>query len=439
MSRSPAPPPPDPALRFDDDVVVSGWGVWSAAGTSASEFAHQVLSGRGPRAITRIGPGAFPALAAPDPPACPRFPQAHRMDRSVHLALAAATETVATARLETVDPTRIAILVGNSRGPAGKWSATAASSARVRPTQAANTAIASLSGALSLAFQVQGPCLTVSAACASAAHAIALGAALLRTGEADVVLAGGAEAPLVGPLLDQFLAAGILGSHTDPARTCRPFDRTRNGTVPGEGAAFLALESAAHARARNVPALAVLAGYAVGSEAHNRVATRADGAGLARVIRQALDRAGLSPGAIGYVNAHGTGTRVNDLAEAAALDAVFGSAGPRPAVSSTKPVLGHAFGAAPALEAIVALECLRAQKAPPTWACVEPDPELRPLDLILKVPRPLSTRAVLSTSLGFWGNTAALVFRTVESSLRNVADSSATGETGATTECGNRS
>lgn len=391
-----------------DAIVVSGMGVWSAAGTSVPEFSQRLIHGRGPALTSSVGPGGMPALPAPTPPPFTRFPQARRMDRSVHLALAAASEAFANARLESVDPLRIALLVGNSRGPAGKWSEPRP--LRLRPTHATNTAIASLSGALSLAFQIQGPCLTVSAACASAAHAIALGATLLRAGEVDAVLAGGSEAPLVVPLLDQFQAAGLLGSHPDPAFACRPFDRTRNGMVPGEGAAFLVLETADHARTRGVPALAVFAGAALGSEAHNRVATRADGAGLTQVIRQALNRASLTPDAIGYLNAHGTGTVVNDAAEAAAVHTVFGHIHSAPAVSSTKPITGHTFGAAPALEAILVIQALRAQQAPPTWTCRNPDADLH-LDLILDHPRALRTRAVLSTSLGFWGNAAALVFR----------------------------
>ncbi len=391
-----------------DAIVVSGMGVWSAAGSSVPEFSQRLIHAVAPAPTLHLTPAGILTLPAPTPPPFVRFPQARRMDRCVHLALAAASEAFAAARLESVDPLRIAILVGNSRGPAGKWSEPRPP--RLRPSHATNTAIASLSGALSLAFQIRGPCLTLSAACASAAHAIAFGATLLRAGEVDAVLAGGAEAPLVEPLLDQFLAAGLLGSHPDPAFACRPFDRTRNGMVPGEGAAFLVLETATHASSRKLTPLAVLAGAALGSEAHNRVATRSDGAGLAEVIRQALDRASLSPDAIGYLNAHGTGTMVNDAAEAAAIHTVFGRNPSPPAVSSTKAVTGHAFGAAPALEAILAIQALRAQKAPPTWTCRDPDPDLQ-LDLILDQPRALHTEAVLSTSLGFWGNAAALVFQ----------------------------
>lgn len=384
-------------------------GVWSASGTSLDDFSGHVLSGNGPRGVSKDLATGILAIEAPEPNPPSGFPQALRMDRSVHLALAAASQAYAAAGLEDLDPDRIAVLIGNSRGPAGKWSEPR--SQRLRPTQAANTAVASLSGAVSLAFGIRGPCLTVSATCASAAHAIALGATLLRAGEADAVLAGGAEAPLVEPVLEQFRAARLLGSHEDPTLACRPFDRSRNGIIPGEGAAFLVLETTRHARARRRPPHAVLAGWAAGSEAHNRVASRADGAGLASALRLALDRADVRPRDVGYINAHGTGTRLSDASEAAAIGNVFGSVGTRPLVSSTKPVTGHVFGAAPALEAVITIEALKAGKAPPTWSCRDPDPDLD-LNLILGQPRDIATRVAVSTSLGFWGSTGALVFRT---------------------------
>jgi len=330
------------------------------------------------------------------------------MDRSVHLALAAATQAHHSAQLDSVNPERIALLVGNSRGPVGKWSEGSVS--RVLPSRAANTAIASLSGALSISLVIRGPVMTISATCASAAHAVGMGAGLLLAGEADVVLAGGAEAPLVGPLLDQFHAAGLVGSHPDPRQACRPFDWRRNGMVPGEGAAFLVIETASHAERRGKTPLAILAGWATGAEAHNRVATRPDGAGLARIIRQTLRRAAVDPSQVGYINAHGTGTNLNDAAEAAAIEEVFGAGEAAPWVSSTKPITGHTFGAAPAIESVVALEALARRMAPPNWNGSEPDPGFA-LNLVGERPQPIDSPYVLSLSLGFWGNIAALLFR----------------------------
>lgn len=389
------------------DVVVTSLGVWSGAGISPETLFASTLAGTGLATMETVGDQATPLCRAPDPPVDPAFPQARRLDRAVQLALSAAAPAFQSARLDELDPQRVAVVVGNSRGPAGKLLEPPV--ARVRPSQAAHTAVASLSGALSLAFHVRGPSLTVSATCASAAHAIGLGAILLQSGLVDAVLAGGAEAPLVPGLLAQFTAAGIVGRHPDVSRTCRPFDVYRNGTVPGEGAAFLVLESAAGARARGRSAIARLAGFALGSESHNRVAARADGRGLIQVVEQAMSMAGVRPADLGYLNAHGTGTVVNDRAEGAAYRAALGREVGRIPVSSTKAVTGHAFGAAAALEAVITVLALRHQLAPPTAGCEIPDQVLG-LDLILETPRPLNTRYAMSNSLGFWGNTACLIF-----------------------------
>lgn len=408
MSR-PTDRPADPGP--DAVVVITAMGVWSAAGTTPRALGEAVLAGHSPAAWHTFGHQRVLACVAPDPPPFPAFPQARRMDRSVRLALAAAAAAVDDARLGQLDPARVAVLVGNSRGPAGQWSQPPGG--RVRPTQAAHTAIASLSGALSIAFRFRGPCLTLSATCASAAHAIAFGELLLRSGTVDAVLAGGAEAPLVPALLEQFAAAGLLAPGPEPSRACRPFDLHRDGIVPGEGAAFLVLETAAHARARGVPRLARLAGSALGAESHNRVAARADGDGSVETMRLALARAGLTPDHIGHVNAHGTGTRVNDTAEAAALHRVFGLGLATLPVSSTKPVTGHTFGAAAALEAVATLEALRRRVAPPTAGFTTPDPALDLLP-VHGAPRPFDAPHAMSNSLGFWGNTASLIFERLD-------------------------
>ncbi len=395
----------------DDPIAVTGLGIWCAAGISPSEVWSNVVAGRS-CATLWSGPELPRPVAvcrAPEPPPVSALPQARRMDRSVRLALAAAFPAFAEARLDTVDPARIAILVGNSRGPVEQWNQPAP--ARPRPTRVAHTAIASLSGALSLALRVRGPCLTVSATCASAAHALALGALLLRSGAVDAVLAGGAEAPLHPALLRQFEAAQLLSRHPEPHRACRPFASDRDGIVPAEGAAFLVLETSAAATRRGVSLHGHLLAARMGAESFNRVATRPDGAGLASLIELALGDSGLRPHDICHVNAHGTGTQLNDAAEAAAFERVFGPslADGRPAISSTKPVTGHAFGAAAAIEAIVTLLALRHRLAPPTAGSTGVDPAFA-FPPVLGQPRPLEGRHALSTSLGFWGNNAALLF-----------------------------
>ena len=213
------------------------------------------------------------------------------------------------------------------------------------PSLAAHSTLDSLSGALSMTLGASGPCLTVSCTCASAAHAIALAAQQIMLGEAEVMIAGGADAPLHDAVIRQILATGILGSHADPRRACRPFDASRNGTLIGDGAAFLVLESLESARRRGVPVRARLVGWAMGADATHRTSPREDGEGLVRVMRRALRLARLGPEEIDYVNAHGTGTLLNDRIEALAMRTLLGDRLHRVACSSTKPVTGHCLGA----------------------------------------------------------------------------------------------
>ncbi len=385
-------------------VVVTAAGIWSAAGISVDSAFARALSGEPAARVRDLGGIPTPVCTAPDPP-CAELPQARHMDRAARLALAAARQAYSAAALGGLDPARIAVIVGSSRGPAGKWSEPAGR--RIRPSQAIQTTIGSISGAVALALRALGPSLTVSATCASAAHAIALAAILIRSGAADAVLAGGAEAPLVPAVLRQCEAAGILSM--DPEHGCRPFDIRRDGTVAGEGAGFLVLESAGHAQRRGAPVLARVAGASMVSEGHTRAGTHPEGAGLQRAMRAALEEAGLEPAAIGHVNAHGTGTPVNDAAEAAALRALFGDAVRAVPVCGTKAVTGHTFGASAALEAIFTIESLRRGVVPPTAGCERPDPALG-IDVVHGAPRRLEARWALSNSLGFWGNVASLIF-----------------------------
>jgi 3-oxoacyl-[acyl-carrier-protein] synthase II len=252
------------------------------------------------------------------------------------------------------------------------------------PSLAAHCTIASLSGALSVHFKTHGPCFTVSATCASSAAALALAAEQILLGTTDVVLAGGADASLDPIILAAARAAGILGSHDDPAQTCRPFAKDRNGTTPGEAGAFLVLESERSAKQRGANIHARLAGWSVAAEGHQRTGISETARGLRQVIADALACSGFVPEQIGYVNAHGTGTRLNDTQEAKALRDIFPHGVP---VSSTKPVTGHCTGAAGALEAIITIAALQHRQLPPTANCLP-----------------------LSNSSGFWGHNAALIF-----------------------------
>lgn len=406
-------------------VVVTGMGAFCAAGGTPAALWQRALQGPSPATwldLPNSPPSARVAgcVAPRVDLTAPQFRHVRKMDRCVQFAHAAAAQAWQQAGLASgpAAPARVGVIAGTSRGPIGKWTESLHSFEhdRVRPSDAANSTIACLSGALAQTFHARGPCFTVSAACASGAFAIALAAQQIVTGAAEIVLAGGAEAPLQPLVIAQLAAAGVLGFHDDPAKTCRPFDRTRNGLLLGEGAAFLVVESAESARRRGATILARLAGWAMGSDAGGRVGVMENADGLREVVTQALGLAGLTPAQVDYFNGHGTGTLLNDRAEARALTLLLGDAVAHIPCSSTKPITGHCVGATPALEAVICIEALRHQIVPPTMNCAEPDPDCH-LDLVRDHPRPARLRHVVSHSLGFWSNHAALVFGAPEQPL----------------------
>jgi 3-oxoacyl-[acyl-carrier-protein] synthase II len=335
-----------------------------------------------------------------------------RMDRSAQLGWIAAVQALRMAGLDRGrDGREIGVLAGSSRGPLGRlaegWARVGVR--RYPPSLSADCTFASLTGVIAQACGLGGPSATVSATCASAAFALGFAAEQLLLGKAAAMLAGGAEAPLTPLVVAQLDAAGVLGSHPDPAQTCRPFDATRNGLVLGEGAAFLVLEPAAAAARRGAVPLARLAGWGLGIADAGRAGVGDEGEGLARAAGAALALAGLAPAALDHVNAHGTGTRLNDAAEARAMRRVLGGRAAVVPCTSTKPVTGHCLGATPALEAVIAVEALRRQVVPPTANCRQPDPEC-PVNPQPLCAQPTRLRHVLSSSLGFWGYHAALIF-----------------------------
>jgi 3-oxoacyl-(acyl-carrier-protein) synthase len=399
---------------LDDPIVVTGMGALAAGAATAHDLYAATLRGTSPADWVGI-PGLEAPIAAtraPDPDLHgPNLRYARRLDRGAQLALGAARQAIETAQLAgTVDANEISVIVGTSRGPLERTVETAHEAERgsIAPTASAESTIASISGVISQAFGFGGPGSTVAATCASGASAICFGALQLLAGEVDAVVVGGAEASLVPVLAAQLRAAGVTGHDDDPRLTCKPFDLARNGLMIGEGAAMLVLERASDAERRGAPILARLSGWAVGTDDGGRTGVTANGEGLVRVMRRAAARAGITPNEIGYVNAHGTATRLNDPVEARALNAFFGR-GNVPPTSSTKPITGHCLGATPALEAIIAIESLRNGCLPPTANHHELDLQCE-LDVIAHEPRAVSTGAVLSTSLGFWGVQAALIF-----------------------------
>jgi 3-oxoacyl-[acyl-carrier-protein] synthase II len=346
-------------------------------------------------------------------------PAQHRLlDRVSHLALFAASEAVAEAGLDFAaeDRERCGVCVGTSLGgaattDAGYLAAYGQQSGRI-PTYSVLGAMANAPASwIAIEYGLTGPNLTYSTACSSSAVAVGEATRRIQQGDADVMLAGGAEAPLALGVLLAWDALRVLATvdPIDASHSCRPFSANRSGLVLGEGAAVLVLENWAHAKARGAPIVAELAGYGLVTDiAH---ITRPSVEGQARAMRAALRRANLSPDQIGYVNAHGTGTVQNDLVETQALKEVFGSRALAVPVSSTKSMHGHLLGAAGALEFLIAVVAMKKGIVPPTMHldCVDAQCDL---DYVAgKARAGLALEAVMSNSFAFGGTNAVLIAR----------------------------
>lgn len=404
-------------LLRDHPIVVTGMGSFGAAGNSVAALWAAASAGQSPAAWREFAFGTerirSAVCSAPELDASlPELHPVRKMDRCVQMAWLAASQSWSQARLAMAyPPERVGVMVGSSRGPLGKCIESSGLTGKQKfpPSWSANSTFACVSGALAQAFKLKGPGATISATCASAAFAIGLAAEQILLGKADAMIVGGTEAPLHLAVLAQLQAAGVLGFHADARLTCRPFDANRNGLALGEGSAFLILESARAAAARKATAFAKLAGWSFSLDDSGRTGVHEDGSGLRQVMQQALQSAGLDAGQIDYLNAHGTGTKMNDAAEACAIKKLFGDRAAFLPCSSTKPVTGHCLGATPAIEAVLCIEALRRQQIPPTANCSRPDP-LCPINLQSFSAPSAKLTNVMSNSLGFWGYHAALIF-----------------------------
>ncbi|MHB8571610.1 MAG: beta-ketoacyl-ACP synthase II [Candidatus Dormibacteria bacterium] len=266
-------------------------------------------------------------------------------------------------------------------------------------------------GYVSIETGALGPNFNIGSACASSAHGIGEAAHIILRGDADVMIAGGVEASITPVSLGGFCAIRALSRRNDsPETASRPFDAERDGFVMAEGAAVLVLERLEHALARGAHVYGLVAGYGATSDAHHVTAPEPDCRGTAEAMRLALQRAGLQPSDIGYINAHGTSTQLNDAAESRAIRKVFGEHADRIPVSSTKGVTGHLMGAGGALEAVFSVMTLEDQLAPPTANLENPDPECD-LDYVAGAARKITAHSALSNSFGFGGHNASLVFQ----------------------------
>ncbi len=343
----------------------------------------------------------------------------HKLDRSARLAINAAKGAMKNANIDNEAIRKNSgLIVGTSRGAVELLSQLFTNRRKIPPSYSPNTSIGGLSGALAMALGIKGISFTVSANCASSAVSIAMAAEQLLLGCAESMIAGGAEAPINPAILIPMLNAGILGKGDNPETVCKPFDINRNGTILGEGAGFLFLEKLSSAIKRKANIRAILAGWAIKTAPISSVGVDETGESLAEVIEEALQIADVTPRDISFISAHGTGTHLNDLAEARAIKRVFGNT-PVP-VYSIKPVTGHCLGASSAIESAVAIDALNNKVIPPTVNCLEKDSECD-INVVTKHPIEIKNPvAALVISSGFWGHQSILVFKRISSTAKEI-------------------
>jgi 3-oxoacyl-[acyl-carrier-protein] synthase II len=389
-------------------VVVTGRGVVSPVGSGADAFFDNLLALRGGVTEDGVAP-----CADFDAETTLTAKEARRTDRFTQLAIGAADEAAAEANVpDGIDPRRVGVIVGTGVGglttlqrECQTWleEGDRAVSPLFVPMMMPNAA----AGQIAMRLGAHGPGFSLASACATGSHAIGEAKRMIERGEADAVIAGGTEAALVGLCLAAFRRMGALSREG----VSRPFDARRDGFVMGEGAAVLVLEREEHARARGAEIFARVVGYGASNDAFHITQPEENGRGAIESMEMALRDADLSPGDVGYVNAHGTSTPFNDRIETKAIRQVLGEDGPP--VSSCKGAIGHTLGAAGAIEALACVQALRQGALPPTLGLEEIDPECE-ADHVAGAPREApDLKVALSNSFGFGGQNATLVLQAV--------------------------
>jgi beta-ketoacyl-acyl-carrier-protein synthase II len=405
-------------------VVITGMGAVSPLGNDVPSTWRGLLegcSGVGP--ITGFDASAFPIRIAGqlkdfqlDSEVDRR--DARRMALFVRYGLNAALEAVRAARLDMhqENPEQVGVVYGSGAGGLDLLFENydiyrERGYRRVAPTLIANMIADAASGYIAIQLGAQGPNMAVVAACSTGGHSIGEAFEIVRRGDAEVVIGGSCEAPVNPLLMASFTTMrGLASGNEHPERACKPFDARRDGFILSEGAAALVLESLDHALARGAPIVAELIGYGNSADALDMIAADETGAGAARAMRMALRKAGIAPEAVDYINAHGTGTPLNDSAETQAIKAVFGAHAYRLAVSSTKSMLGHMMGAAGSIEALICALAIHDARIPPTINLEQPDPACD-LDYVPNVAREAPVNVALSNSIGLGGHNSALILR----------------------------
>ena len=406
-------------------VAITGLGVIAATGRDVrSFFDNLVLAHSGVRRITQFDPSSLTVQIAgevPDYRSTDYFPQKQLdfIDRFCEFGLVGAREAMQSSGLQIreEEQTRFGVAMGSGIGGAntlesGFYNLYAKQATRLHPFTIPKMMHNAAASQICMEFGAKGPSLATSTACSSAGHAIGEAFHFIKFGLADLMLAGGSDAPITYGMIRSWESVRVLApGNGDPSRACRPFSADREGLVMGEGAGVLLLEELGHARRRGAKIYAELAGYGITSDASH--ITQPSVEGPVRAIEMALEEAGVKPEQVDYVNAHGTGTRLNDVTETQVLKEAFKEHARKVAISSTKSMHGHAMGATGAIELVATVMALEQGIIPPTANYTKPDPECD-LDYVPNQAREARLRVALSDSFAFGGLNAVLAVRKFE-------------------------
>lgn len=407
-------------------VVVTGLGIVSPVGIGVSESWSNIVAGKsGITRITRFDPTPFNSQIAGEVKGFEvgnylAAKEARRFDTFIHYGLAAAIESIKDAGLDfdRLNREQIGACIGSGIGGLPLIEDTAdavheGGTRKISPFFVPGTIINMISGQLSIMYGLKGPNLALVTACTTSNHCIGDAGRIIEYGDADVMVAGGAESTVSLLGVGGFAAARALSSRNDdPQGASRPWDKDRDGFVLGEGAGVLVLEEYEHAKARGARIYCELAGYGMSADAHHITAPCEDGDGAVRCMTNALRNAGMNRDQVHYINAHGTSTPLGDIAETVAVKRCFGDHAKALSVSSTKSMTGHLLGAAGGIEAVFSVLAIHNQVAPPTINLQNPDPQCD-LDYVPNTARQMKIDVALSNSFGFGGTNGSLVFRKV--------------------------
>jgi 3-oxoacyl-[acyl-carrier-protein] synthase II len=414
---------PDSHRQFPR-VVVTGLGAVSPVGLNTADMWASLVAGKsGVDYITSFDTTAFDVKIAAevrgfDASHYVSRKQAQRMDRFTQFAVAATFQAMEAARLKISPDTApdCGVIIGNSvcglLSISGEWQVLMEKGpGRVSPILAPTMTGDAASVQVSLLTGAMGPNYAPSAACSSGSDAIGQAFNTIRLGEAKIMIAGGTEAPLMPIVIAAFSNIRALAARNEkPKEACRPFDAKRNGFVMGEGAAVMILEEETHALERGAPIIAELVGYGATSDAFHLTQPLPDGASAIRAVSLALERGGVDPREVGYINAHGTATVLNDRTETNVIKTVFGEQARKIPISASKSMIGHLLGAAGSIEAVITVLAMQHGVIPPTINLNHPDPDCD-LDYVPNESRPAEVKTAVSNSFGFGGHNSVLVFR----------------------------